>query len=60
MGIVGVFGVLSVIGGYENFQINTGQFFLYEFLSFSLIWLTYIVYNIRSWFNYTFIESIKE
>lgn len=51
-GFAGVFGVIGFAGGLEWDNITIAQFWLYEFYSFCLIGLSYIVWYIR--------EDIKE
>lgn len=60
IGFAGVFLALGTVGGLENDQITFGQFFLYELLAIGLILLTFVVYNFRYWFNYTYIEPIRK
>lgn len=49
-------GVFLGIGGVGSFEWNTitfGQFIFQEFLAIILIFLAFIVYIIRNFFNYT-------
>ena len=58
-GFAGVFGVLGFVGGLEHDNITIAQFWLYEFYSFCLIGLSYIVWYIREYIKEDVIRRIK-
>lgn len=58
-GFAGVFGVLGFVGGLEHDNITIAQFWLYEFYSFCLIGLSYIVWYIREYIKEDVIRRIR-